>query len=100
MRAATILQGLGTKKNKHIFWGDGGDVSSNYAKVLEETNFQPRKFPEMGQKQNTEKILQGLGVAQAVVNERWPLKVKMPENQLLFVKKRFKFFLLLHISSM
>ena len=29
-------------------------------------------FPEVGQKQNTEKILQGLGVAQAAVTKCWP----------------------------
>ena len=31
------------------------------------------RFPEVGQKQKTEKeILQGLRVAQAAVTERWP----------------------------
>ena len=35
----------------------------------------------------TIKILQRLGVAQAVVTERWPLKeIKTPKNQLFFVK--------------
>ena len=29
-------------------------------------------FPEVGQKQKNEKILQGLRVAQAAVTERWP----------------------------
>ena len=29
-------------------------------------------FPEVGQKQKTEKILQGLGVAKAAVTECWP----------------------------
>ena len=30
------------------------------------------RFPKVGQKQKTEKILQGLRVAQAAVTERWP----------------------------
>ena len=30
------------------------------------------RFPEVGQKQKTEKILQGLRVAQTAVTERWP----------------------------
>ena len=30
------------------------------------------RFPEVGQKQKTEKILQGLRVAKAAVTERWP----------------------------
>ena len=29
-------------------------------------------FPEGGQKQKTEKILKGLGVAQVALTERWP----------------------------
>ena len=31
------------------------DISSSYAKILGETNFQPGKIPEVGQKQKTEK---------------------------------------------
>ena len=34
--------------------------------------FEHGSFPEVGQKQKTEKILQGLRVAQAAVTERWP----------------------------
>ena len=34
--------------------------------------FSLESFPEVGQKQKTEKILQGLEVAQAAVTERWP----------------------------
>ena len=50
------------------------DISSSYAKILGETNFQPRKFPQSGSKaKDGEKIKrQGLQVAQAAVTERWP----------------------------
>ena len=54
-------------------------ISSSYAKILGEKLFRTWEIPEVGQKQKTEKkkkkerkILQGLRVAQAAVNERWP----------------------------
>ena len=48
------------KKLKFIFFFKL-DISSSYAKshtnvkILGETNFPPREFPQVGQKQNTEK---------------------------------------------
>ena len=45
------------------------------------------RFPEVGQKQKTERILQGLLVAQEAVTERWPYKVeKTLENHFFLVK--------------
>ena len=41
-------------------------------KYLVNKYFTHKRFPEVGQKQKTEKILQGLRVAQAAVTERWP----------------------------
>ena len=50
-------------------------ISSSYAEILGETNVQPREFSRSGSKakygKEREKILQGLGVAQAAVTERW-----------------------------
>ena len=55
---------------KQIFFKD---ISSGYAKILGKQIFTHGSFPEVGQKQKTEKkILQGLRVAQAAVTERWP----------------------------
>ena len=56
-------------KNMFVF-----NISSSYARILVETNVQPREFPCQKQKaeKKERKILQGLGVAQAAVTECWP----------------------------
>ena len=63
-------------KNKYYFL----HISSSYAKILGETNFPPQEISRRGSKakakdgkeRKREKTLQGLGVAQAAMTERWP----------------------------
>ena len=63
-------------------------------------------IPEVGEKQwaeerKRERILQGLGVAQAAVTERWPWKEeKTPENQLFFCKKIKNIFICIYLLVM
>ena len=47
-------------------------IFSSYDKILGEQIFMHGRFLVVGEKQKTERILQGLRVAQAAVTERWP----------------------------
>ena len=68
-------------------------ISYSYAKLLGETNFQPREFSRSGSKakdrkeKKRERILQGLGVGPGSATERWPCR-KNVRKSFFFVKKK------------